>query len=423
MVSIRLVGKDDIVMPLTVIGIKNAKPRAKPYKLTDSAALYLLVKPNGSKLWRMNYAHLKKHKTLAFGAWPEVSLARAREKRDRARSLIADGIDPGEEARLKRMRAVEQEENTFKSVAEEWFVKNEKEGRAPTTLRKIRWLLDKAYPTLGHRPIAKISAQEILFVLRKVESKGHYESARRMRSVLSRVLRYGIATARANRDVAADLRGALITPQVSHFAAITTSEKAAELLRAIEGYSGHVISCYALKLSPHLFVRPGELRKAEWCEFDFERAIWSIPAKKMKMGRPHKVPLSRQVLKLIGRLRMHSGDSPLLLPSFYRPGRPISENTVNLALRRLGFGRDEMTAHGFRAMAATLLNEMGIWNPDAIERQLAHMENNGVRRAYTRGEYWDERVRMMQHWSDYLDQLRDGARILRPAFRAANDHG
>jgi integrase len=321
-------------MPLTVIGIKNAKPRAKPYKLTDSAALYLLVKPNGSKLWRMNYAHLKKHKTLAFGAWPEVSLARAREKRDRARSLIADGIDPGEEARLKRMRAVEQEENTFKSVAEEWFAKNEKEGRAPTTLRKIRWLLDKAYPTLGHRPIAKISAQEILFVLRKVESKGNYESARRMRSVLSRVLRYGIATARANRDVAADLRGALITPQVSHFAAITTSEKAAELLRAIEGYSGHVISCYALKLSPHLFVRPGELRKAEWSEFDFERAIWSIPAKKMKMGRPHKVPLSRQVLKLIGQLRMLSGDSHLLLPSFYKPGRPISENTVNLALRQ-----------------------------------------------------------------------------------------
>lgn len=394
-------------MPLTAIGIKNAKPKAKQYKLTDSAALYLLVKPNGSKLWRMNYVHLTKHKTLAFGAWPDVSLAQAREKRDQARNLIAAGLDPMEEAKLERLRAIKEVENTFKSVAEEWFTKNEKEGKAPVTLRKIRWLLDKAYPSLGHRPIAKISAQEALLVLRKVEAKGHYESARRMRSVLSRVFRYGIATARADRDVAADLRGALITPQVTHLAAITTPGEAGELLRAIEGYSGHATTKFALRLSPHLFVRPGELRKAEWTELNFEKSVWAIPAGKMKMGRPHKVPLSRQVIALIEHLRPLTGDGRYLFPSQQTDDRPMCENTVNLALRRLGFGKTEMTAHGFRAMAATLLNEMGIWNPDAIERQLAHLDNSGVRRAYTRGEYWEERVRMMQHWSDYLAQLRD----------------
>lgn len=403
-------------MPLTAIAIKNAKPKDRQYKLADSAALYLLVKPNGRKLWRMNYVHLTKHKTLAFGAWPEVSLAQAREKRDQARNLISAGLDPLEEAKLERLRAIQEVENTFKAVAEEWFAKNEKEGKAPVTLRKIRWLLGKAYPTLGHRPIAKIGAQEVLLVLRKVEAKGHYESARRMRSVLSRVFRYGIATARAERDIAADLRGALITPQVKHLAAITTPDEAGALLRAIEGYSGHATTKFALRLSPHLFVRPGELRKAEWAELNFETCVWTIPAEKMKMGRPHKVPLSRQVIGRIEQLHSLTGTGRYLLPSQQTQNRPMSENTVNVALRRLGFGQDEMTAHGFRAMAATLLNEMGLWNPDAIERQLAHMENNGVRRAYTRGEYWDERVRLMQHWSDYLDQLRDGGQVLRPSF-------
>lgn len=403
-------------MPLTAISIKNAKPKAKQYKLADSGALYLLVKPNGRKLWRMNYVYLTKHKTLAFGRWPEISLAQARERRDTARNLIAAGLDPSEEVKLERLRAIEEIENTFKSIAEEWFAKNEKEGKAPATLRKIRWLLDKVYPTLGHRPIAKVGHHEVLLALRKVEAKGHYESARRMRSVLSRVFRYGIATARVDRDVAADLRGALITPQVKHLAAITTPEEAGALLRAIEGYTGHATTGYALRLSPHLFVRPGELRKAEWAEVDFDKAIWSIPADKMKMGRPHKVPLSRQVIELIAEVHPLTGDGKYLFPSLQTHDRPMSENTVNCALRRLGFSQREMTAHGFRAMAATLLNEMGTWNPDAIERQLAHMENNGVRRAYTRGEYWDERVCMMQHWSDYLDTLRDGAAVLRPEF-------
>jgi integrase len=240
-----------------------------------------------------------------------------------------------------------------------------------------------------------------------------------MRSVLSRVFRYGIATARGDRDVAADLRGAITTPKVKHLAAITTAKGAGELLRAIEVYEGHEITAIALRLSPHLFVRPGELRRAEWSEVDAANAIWSLPAEKMKMRRPHRVPLSRQVLVLLEELKSLTGGGRFLFPSFGSRKHCMSENTVNTALRRLGYSGDQMTAHGFRAMAATLLNEMGMWNPDAIEKQLAHLDISMVRRAYTRGEYWDERVHMMQHWSDYLDQLRDGAKVLRPDFKTA----
>ena len=403
-------------MALTAIGIRNAKPRLKSYKLADADQLYLVVQPNGRKFWRMNYSYLGKQKTLSFGRWPDVTLAEAREKRDDARRQVAAGIDPSEQAKLTKFEAISEAENSFKVVAEEWFAKNQLEGKAKRTLDKMRWLLDMAYPSLGNRPIAQISAQEALLVLRKVEATGRYESARRMRSVLSRVFRYAIATARADRDVAGDLRGALIVPQVKHLAAITKAEDAGGLMRAIEGYEGHFITRLALRLTPHVFVRPGELRQAEWKEFDFDRLVWTIPAEKMKMRFAHKVPLSKQVLAIIETLHPLTGDRDYLFPSLQGRNRPMSENTVNVALRRLGLGKDEMTAHGFRAMAATLLNEMGTWNPDAIERQLAHMENSGVRRAYTRGEYWDERIRMMQHWSDYLDELRDGARILRPKF-------
>ena len=227
---------------------------------------------------------------------------------------------------------------------------------------------------------------------------------------------YAIATARADRDAAADLRGALITPKVQHFAAITTPKEAGRLMRAINAYTGHYITAFALRITPHLFVRPGELRTAEWTEFDLDDAIWSIPAAKTKMRRHHRVPLSTQVIDLITMLHPLTGHSKYLFPSVRTPRECMSENTVNVALRRMGFGKDEMTAHGFRAMAATLLNEMGIWNPDAIEKQLAHLDTSMVRRAYTRGAYWDERVRMMQHWSDYLDKLRDGGTVLRPKF-------
>jgi integrase len=403
-------------MALTAIAIKNARPRAKPYKLSDERALYLLVTPAGGKYWRMQYRHLGKDKTLALGVWPEVSLAEAREKRDAARKQVAEGLDPHAEKKLAKVRAQIDSSITFKLVAEEWVLKITREERAKRTLEKVRWLLEMAYPTIGDRPLNQIEVQEVLVVLRKLEATGRYESARRMRSVISRVFRYGIATARCKRDVAADLRGAIVVPKVKHFAAITTPKEAGELLRSIEDYSGQAITKFALRMTPHVFVRPGELRHAEWTEVDFERAVWSIPAEKMKMRWPHKVPLSRQVLAILEELRPLTGHSPYVFPAFHTWKRSMSENTITFALRRMGYGKDQMTAHGFRAMAATLLNEMGIWNPDAIERQLAHMENNGVRRAYARGQYWDERVEMMQHWSDYLDTLRDGGKVVTVEF-------
>lgn len=396
--------------------VANAKPKPKDYKLSDGSGLYLLVRPNGSKLWRFNYRYMDKSRTLAFGAWPEVTLADARSRRDEARRLIASGIDPSHQQKIDAARARVEENDTFKTVALEWTAKNEREGMAEITLSKIRWLLDKAYPKIGNRPVAKITAQEVLAVLRAVEATGRYESARRMRSVLSRVFRYAIATTRAERDPAGDLRGALTVPKAKHLAAITTANGAGELMRAIEGYTGHAITLFGLRLSAHLFVRPGELRQAEWSEFEFEKSVWSIPAEKMKMRRPHRVPLSTQALDLFEQLWELTGTGKYCFPSFRSPLRPMSENTVNAALRALGFSQEQMTAHGFRAMAATLLNETGRFHPDAIERQLAHMDTNGVRRAYTRGEYWDERVKMMQFWSDELDRLRSGAKLLKPNF-------
>jgi integrase len=289
---------------------------------------------------------------------------------------------------------------------------------APATLNKIRWLLDFATPSLGNRPIAEVLPHELLLVLRKFEAKGRHESAKRLRSTCGQVFRYAIATARASRDISADLRGALASVKVTHRAAITRPVEVGLLLRVIDGYEGHPITLAALKLLPHVFVRPGELRHAEWNEFDLANAVWTIPAHKTKMRREHRVPMSRQALLIIASIETDSRLSPLVFPSLRSAKRPMSENTINAALRRLGYAQDEMTAHGFRAMASTLLNEMGKWNPDAIERQLAHADGNKVRRAYTRGEYWMERVAMMQDWSDYLDQLRAGATILHAKFGA-----
>ncbi|MES2290953.1 MAG: integrase arm-type DNA-binding domain-containing protein [Pseudomonadota bacterium] len=403
-------------MALNHIQITHIKPQAHAQKVADSGGLYLVVQPNGTKLWRMNYRYAGRQKTLHFGIWPDVGLAEARDLRTAARKKIAAGLDPAVAKRIENIARKVAADNTFEGIAEEWVSKTEREGRAQITVDKIRWLLGMAYPMLGTLPITQITPQEVLAVLRKVEATGRYESARRMRSVLSRVFRYAIATARADRDMASDLRGALITPKVKHLAAITTPKEAGALMRAIEGYEGHEITALALRLSPHLFVRPGELRRAEWSEFDTATAVWSLAAEKMKMRRPHRVPLSQQVLGILNELRVLTGHGRFLFPSFRSPRQCMSENTINASLRRLGYNREEMTAHGFRAMAATLLNEMGIWNPDAIEKQLAHLDTSMVRRAYTRGEYWDERVKMMQHWSDYLDQLRDGAKILRPQF-------
>lgn len=400
---------------LTHIKITSARPAAKTYLLRDTQGLYLAVQPTGSKLWRLNYRYLDKQKTLHLGRWPEIGLAAARARRDEARKQIAEGIDPAIEKKRAKIAARYAAANTFSAVAEEWLLKCEREGLAAVTIDKIRWLLSKAYPVIGGLPISQITPHEALAVLRRIEATGAYESARRMRSVLSRVFRYGVATLRCEKDVARDLRGAIATPKVRHFAAITDPADVGKLLRAIDGYTGSAITRMAMRISPHVLLRPGELRLALWSDIDLDKAIWSIPAERMKMRRPHRVPLSRQVLLMLEELRECTVYWQYLFPARGKPRKPMSENCVNLGLRQLGYA-NQMTAHGFRAMGATLLNECGKWHADAIERQLAHVDTNQVRRIYARGEYWDEREHMMQYWSDYLDTLRDGGKVLQGSF-------
>jgi integrase len=396
-------------MPLTDTAIRAAKLRRKAVKLSDGGGLYLLIQPRGAKLWRLAYRFGGKQKTLAFGIYPTVSLANARARREAAKKLLADNVDPSLQRKLDKQASF----ISFRLVAEELLDKMEREGRAAATMVKTRWLLEFAFAALGERPIAKISAPELLAVLRKIEARGKYETARRLRSTCGMVFRYAIASGRAERDPSIDLRGALITPKVKHRATIVEPKAIGALLRAIEGFDGQPTTKAALRLAPLVFVRPGELRHAECKEFDLDKAEWVIPAEKMKMKRPHRVPLSRQALVILEDLKEVTGEGRWLFPSVRSVTRPISENTVNAALRRLGYGKDEICGHGFRAMAATRLNEMGQWNADAIERQMAHQEGNAVRRAYTHGaEYWSERVAMMQAWADYLDELREAGKIL-----------
>lgn len=370
---------------LTANAVKNARPKEKPYKLADRDGLYLLVKPTGVRYWRMNYRFNGQQRTLSFGRWPEIMLSEAREMLLEARRKLAKRVDPAEQAKLDKIAKSLAATNTFETIAEEWLDKIEKEGAAPLTLKKAKWLLGKTYAAIGRRPITEISAHELLLVLKKEEATKRYNTANRIRSTCSQVFRYAIATARAERDIAVDLRGALITPREQHRAAVTTAAEATALLRAIEDYEGSPLTRIALRLLPHLFVRPGELRWAEWKEFNLEKGVWTIPDFKMKMRRPHAVPLSRQALAIICEIDHDAAYSDFLFPSLRALDRPMSNNTINAALRRLGYSKDQMTGHGFRAMAATLLNEMGIWNPDAIERQLAHADGNSIRRAYARG--------------------------------------
>jgi integrase len=377
-------------MPLTDTAIRNAKAGEKPVKLSDGGGLHLLIQPHGTKLWRMAYRHGGKQKLLAFGIYPTVSLVEARARRDVAKQLLGEGIDPSVRRKLEKQASV----ITFRVVAEELLDKMQREGRASRTLVKTRWLLEFALPAIGERPIAKVSAPELLDVLRRIEARGNYETARRLRSTCGMVFRYAIATGRAERDPSFDLRGALTAPKVKHRPTILEPAAIGALLRAIEGFDGQPTTRAALLLAPLVFVRPGELRHAEWKEFDFDNAEWSISADKTKMRRPHRVPLSRQALVILKGLKAISGECRWLFPSVRTVIRPISENTLNAALRRLGYGADAMTAHGFRAMASTRLNEMSRWNADAIERQLAHQEQNAVRRAYTHNaEYCPNELR------------------------------
>ncbi len=393
-------------MPLSDVQIRNAKPTEKARKLTDGGGLHLMVTSQGSKLWRLAYRFAGKQKTLAIGAYPIVSLEKARQARTAAKKLLAEGVDPGEAKKEEKRKRKLASENTFEAVADEWLRKLRREKRAPTTLVKNEWLLSLALPTLGHRPIAGISSAEVLGVLRRVENRGRLETARRLRGTIGSVFRFAIATACAENDPTVALRGALAAPRVKHRAAVTDRSALGALLRAIDDFEGQPTTRVGLQLMALLFPRPGELRAAQWSEFDLDTAVWTIAAGRTKMRREHRIPLSEQALAILRDQHEITGRGTLVFPSIRSVHRPMSENTLNAALRRLGYSKDEVSAHGFRATASTLLNESGLWVPDVIERQLAHVEGNEVRRAYARGDHWQERVRMMCWWADYLDEAK-----------------
>lgn len=397
---------------LTAVHIKALKPAERPYKVADTGGLFLLVQPSGALLWRFRFKAHGIEKKLSLGSFPDVTLQLARKKRDEARAKLEDGVDPVEEKRQHKLEAELAARTTFRLVAEEYIQKMEREGRSPATIKKARWFLD-LLPDIAKRPISAVTPHELLDALKRVERRGHHETAQRLRAFAGRVFRYGFATLRTDRNPADILRGALTVPQVRHHAAILEPLKVGELLRAIEGYNGRIENRIALQLAPHLFLRPGELRQGKWPEIDFVGKVWRVPAERMKMKQPHVVPLSRQSLYLLQELRSIGNPSDFLFPALHTSKRSICENTLNTALRRLGYSREEMTSHGFRAMASTLLNESGLWHPDAIERALAHGEKDKVRAAYHRGTHWAERVRMAQWWSDHLDQLRIGGKVVK----------
>ena len=400
-------------MALTDAAIRNAKARDKAWKLSDSGGLFLLIQPTGAKLWRWKYRVAGKEKKLALGTYPDTGLAAARAARDAAKQQLAVGLDPSVEKARKKLQSKTDAGNTFELVAREFIKKRTAEGWSASTIAKAEYFLDHLKTPIGRRAISDISAPDVLAVLKMVERKGKLETARRLLQFSSAVFRYAVATARLASDPTRDLRGALTAPRAQHYGALVDPVKVGEMLRAIDGYQGHYVTLYALKLAPHLFVRPGELRFAEWPEIDLEAAVWTIPAGRMKMRKPHHVPLSRQAVDLFKGLRaLHGEHARLIFPSVRSTARAMSENTLNAALRRLGYTSEEMTAHGFRSTASTLLNESGKWHPDAIERALAHQDSDNVRAAYHRGAHWEERVRMAQWWSDHLDQLRKGADVI-----------
>jgi len=392
-------------MALKDLEIRALKAQDRVYKRTDERGLYIEVHPSGSKLWRVKYTHLGKDKRLALGRYPEVGLAEARRKRDEARAKLRDGVDPLAERKREKLVAIYNAANTFGDVAKEYIDKMVAEGRADTTTTKANWLLEQLAP-LAARALADLKPIDVLAALKRIEAKGKHETARRCRSFAGRVFRYGVATGRAETDPTSVLRGALLTPKVQHHSAILDPESFGELLRSIDAYSGHLITRIAMQIMPHVMARPGELRQALWPEFDLENGVWKIPAERMKMRRPHAAPLSRQVLFHLVELHALTGPDGFVFPAFHTSRRPLSENTVNQAFRRMGYAVGEVTAQGLRTTASTLLNESGKWSPDAIERSLAHADKDSVRGTYNRGFYWEERVAMHQWWSDYLDQLR-----------------
>lgn len=398
-------------MGLTDIAIRNAKAQGKAVKLADGAGMFLLVTPAGGKLWRLKFRIDGREKLLSIGAYPEIGLGEARRRREEARELIALGKDPSREKQRDKVRGRIQAADTFAAICKEYCEKRRRDGVkgwAPATAIRSEYLLLLMCSSIGKLPIGEIEPADVLAAVRRIEGRGKLESARRSLQLAGAVFRFAVATARLASDPTRDLRGALTAPTVTHYGAITDASKVGALLRAIDSYDGSGVTKLALQIAPHVFVRPGEMRHAEWGELDLDSALWTIPAEKTKMRKAHQVPLSLQSVGLFREVRSVTGPDGYVFPSIRTRTRPMSENTINAGLRRLGYTTDEMTAHGFRALASTLLNESGKWHPDAIERALAHGDSDKVRAAYHRGAHWLERVEMAQWWSNYLDELRKG---------------
>ena len=398
------------ITPLTDAKVRRIKPAEKPQKFFDGGGLFLLVTPTGGKLWRLKYRFGGIEKLLAIGAYPQTSLAEARQKRDQASALMLNGVDPSDTKKAQKAASA-QETETFEVIAREWHTKFSASWAASHGDKIIRRLELYAFPWLGDRPIKSITAPDLLTVLRRIEAKGTLETAHRTQQNCGQVFRYAVATGRAERDPSGDLRGAIPPASGKHMATITDPKEIAGLLRSIDDYRGSIVTRCALQLAPLFFVRPGELRQAEWSEFNLEAAEWRIPAEKMKAGVLHIVPLSRQALGVLREIHPLTGHGRYVFPSPRTDSRPMSSNAILSALRRMGFAKDEMSGHGFRSMASTLLNEQG-WNRDAIERQLAHAERNSVRAAYNYAEFMPERKKMMQAWADYLEGIKAGTKII-----------
>ena len=399
---------------LTETRIRQAKPAEKAYKLFDGGGLFLLVTPQGQKWWRFKYRFAAKEKLLSLGVYPGIGLKQARERRDDARKQIGSGIDPSTErhaVKASQTAAERSEQDSFEAVAREWFEKFSPNWVPEHAVTVIHRLEADVLPWIGKKPIAELTAVQLLEVLRRIETRGAISTAHRIKQICGQVFRYAIATGRASRDPSADLRGALPPERERHFGALTKPADVAALIRAIDGYQGSFIVRCALKFTALTFARPGEIRKAEWSEIDFDHALWRIPAERMKAGREHLVPLARQTIAILRELHPLTGAGKYLFPG-RTPARPMSENAIGAALCYLGYERGRMTAHGFRRMASTLLNESGKWSPDAIERQLAHAEGDEVRAAYNAAEHLQERVRMMRWWADCLDRFRAGGSVV-----------
>lgn len=402
-------------MALTDLQVKNAKPTIKSFKLSDGGGLFMLVHTNGGRYWRLAYRFDGKQKTLALGVYPDVSLADARERREQARKLLANDTDPGEVKQEQKARIAALSEHSFEIIAREWFAKHSPNWKENHSSKILARLENDMFPWIGTRPISEIAAPALLAAIRRIEARGALETAHRVLAICGQVFRYAVATGRAERDPTGDLRGAL--PPVkrgNHFAAITEPKKVGELLRDIDCYQGSFVVQCAFKLSPMLFVRPGELRKMEWAEVDLDKAEWIIPAEKMKMGVTHIVPLSTQAMTILREIQPLTGNGKYVFQGERDHDRPMSDNAIRSALRRMGWANDEMTPHGFRAMASTILDNMG-YKQEWLERQLAHEEPNKIKAAYKREAwrmYLPERTTMMQAWADYLDKLKAGAKVI-----------